>query len=314
MDLIYELLQDQRHPSYGYFLGQDKTVWPERWSAIGGSQIHTCYTGIGGYFIKGFGGIRPDPEHPGMQEILIKPATVGDLTHANTEYQSMYGKVVVNWKKEGKGAKFHIEVPMNTTAEVYLPAIDKDGIKENGVLAESAKGIQHIGEEKNDAVGNYVLYKVTSGSYDFVVDELPKTSYPEPLNTPDNLSLIGRMNASSMTIQSEKLPVFEAFRANDEDSTTRWWAAESKNQYLEVEWVKPQTFHQIIVDEYENNIQAYKMQYWENGEWKDIVQGTTCGTNKTHQFDAVKTTKCRLFIAIAKQKPSITELKILYNE
>ena len=62
MDLIYELLKDKHHPSYGYFLEQGKTVWPERWSAVGNSQIHTCYTGIGGYFIKGFGGIRPNPE------------------------------------------------------------------------------------------------------------------------------------------------------------------------------------------------------------------------------------------------------------
>lgn len=313
MDLIYELLQDQRHPSYGYFLEQGKTVWPERWSAIGGSQIHTCYTGIGGYFIKGFGGIRPDPEHPGMQHFLIKPATVGDLTHANTEYQSMYGKVVVNWKKEGKGAKFHIEVPMNTTAEVYLPAIDKDGIKENGVLAESAKGIQHIGEEKNDAVGNYVLYKVTSGSYDFVVDELPKTSYPEPLNTPDNLSLIGRMNASSMTIQSEKLPVFEAFRANDEDVATKWQASTNNNEWLEVEWVKPQTFNTVIVQEDSGRILSYTIQYYENGTWRDLAEGTTCGANKEHRFKTVSTTKCRLFILKAKDKPAISEFKILNN-
>ena len=72
MDLIYELLQDKHHPSYGYFLEQGKTVWPERWSAIGNSQIHTCYTGIGGYFIKGFGGIRPNPEKLGMQNMMIK--------------------------------------------------------------------------------------------------------------------------------------------------------------------------------------------------------------------------------------------------
>ena len=60
--------------------------------------------------------------------MIIKPAPVGDLTFANTEYESMYGNVVVNWKKEGKGATFHIEVPVNTTAKVYLPATSKDGI------------------------------------------------------------------------------------------------------------------------------------------------------------------------------------------
>jgi len=73
MDLIYELLTDTNHPSYGYFLKTGANVWPERWSAVGNSRIHTCYTGIGGYFVMGFGGIRPDPETPGMQSFVIKP-------------------------------------------------------------------------------------------------------------------------------------------------------------------------------------------------------------------------------------------------
>jgi alpha-L-rhamnosidase len=101
MDLIYELLRDETHPSYGYFLAQDETTWPERWSSVGGSRIHTCYTGIGGYFIKGFGGIRPDPQKPGMRQFIVKPSPVGDLTHANTTLESGYGKIVSNWKRAG---------------------------------------------------------------------------------------------------------------------------------------------------------------------------------------------------------------------
>uniref|UniRef100_UPI003F6A1EEF alpha-L-rhamnosidase-related protein n=1 Tax=Polaribacter sp. TaxID=1920175 RepID=UPI003F6A1EEF len=310
MDLIYELLQDKHHPSYGYFLEQGKTVWPERWSAIGNSQIHTCYTGIGGYFIKGFGGIRPNPKKLGMQNMMIKPAPVGDLTFANTEYESMYGNVVVNWKKEGKGATFHIEVPVNTSAKVYLPATSKDGIQESGVLAENAEGVTFVGTEKSKAVGNYIIYNITSGVYNFKVDELPVTQFPEPLEDLKNLAKLGRINASSMFIQTEKLPVFEAFRVNDEDEETRWLATETKNQYLEVEWVKPQTFNEIVVDEFEENISSYTLQYWENEAWKDIAKGRSCGANKKHQFKTITSTKCRLFIVDAKQAPSIKEFKI----
>ncbi|MFP4844985.1 family 78 glycoside hydrolase catalytic domain [Winogradskyella sp. PE311] len=310
MDLIYELLRDKHHPSYGYFLEQGKTVWPERWSAVGNSQIHTCYTGIGGYFIKGFGGIRPNPEQLGMQQMVIKPAPVGDLTFANTEYESMYGNVVVNWKKEDKDATFHIEVPVNTMAKVYLPATSKDAIRESGVLGEKAEDITYLGTEKNKAVGNYVIFNVPSGIYNFKVDELPVTQFPEPLNDLKNLAKLGRINASSMFIQSEKLPVFEAFRVNDNDEETRWLATETKDQYVEVEWVKPQTFNNVIIDEHENNILSYELQYWENGAWKTIEKETTCGANKTHQFDTIESTKFRIFIVDAKQAPSIKELKI----
>ena len=312
MDLIYELLQDKHHPSYGYFIEQGKTVWPERWSAVGVSQIHTCYTGIGGYFIKGFGGIRPSPDNPGMKDMIIKPALVGDISFANTEFESMYGDVVVNWKKQEVGAKFHIVVPINTSAKVYLPANSKEMIHESGLLAENSEGITYVGTEKNDAVGNYVVYNVDSGVYDFEVEELPKVDFPRPLGNLKNLALLGRMSASSMFIETEKLPGYEAFKANDENNETRWLAAESKNQYLEVAWVKPQTFNKIVIDEVENQILNYKLQYFENDTWKDILVGTTCGANKSHSFDAITSTKCRIYIVDTKKAPSINELEI-YN-
>ncbi|WP_298878609.1 family 78 glycoside hydrolase catalytic domain [uncultured Polaribacter sp.] len=314
MDLIYELLQDKHHPGYGYFLEQGKTVWPERWSAIGNSQIHTCYTGIGGYFIKGFGGIRPNPESLGMQNMVIKPAPVGDLTYANTEYKSLYGNVVVNWTKKGDKATFHIEVPVNTTAKVYVPATDKESVEEGNQLAEKSENISYVGIEKNDAVGNYVIFNVASGIYDFKVNNVPKTTFPEPLNNLTNLALIGRISASSMFIETEKLPGFEAFKANDEDGTTRWLAAQTKNQYLEVAWVKPQTFNKIIIDEVGEEITSYKIQYLEKDEWKDIIEGTKCGKNKEHNFDTITASKCRIFIVDAKKAPSISEVKIFNSE
>ena len=310
MDLIYELLKDKRHPSYGYFLEQGKTVWPERWSAIGNSQIHTCYTGIGGYFIKGFGGIRPDAEQNGMQHFIVKPAPVGDLTFANTSYDSMYGTIAVNWKKENEGAHFNIEIPANTSAKIYIPAKDKNNVFEGESLAEKSKGIKYIGSEISDAVGNYIVYEVGSGSYNFKVNQLPIVSYPDPLNAPDNLALIGRMSASSMVIDSEKLPVFEAFRANDENLETKWKASTTSNEWLEVEWFKPQTFNTIIIQEEGGNISNYKLQYMDNGEWKEVGKGTSCGANKEHKFNQVTASKCRLLILESEQKPMISEIEI----
>ena len=310
MDLIYELLQDKRHPSYGYFIAQGKTVWPERWSAVGNSQIHTCYTGIGGYFIKGFAGIRPDPEKLGMQHFIVKPSPVGNLTFANTSYKSLYGTIVSNWKKESESATFHIEIPVNTSAKIYIPATKKEMVFEGDNVAEKSKGVQYISTEKSDAVGNYLIYKVGAGTYNFKVSELPTVSYPNPLNKSDNLALIGRMNASSMTIQSEKLPVFEAFRANDENVKTHWKASSTSNEWLEIEWFKPQTFNTVVIDEEGKNISNYKIQYMENGKWRTIAKGTSCGASKIHNFKEITTSKCRLLITDTSKKPMISEMKI----
>lgn len=313
MDLIYELLKDSRHPGYGYFIRQGKTVWPERWSAIGNSQIHTCYTGIGGYFIKGFGGIRPDREKAGMQHFMIKPSPVGNLTYANTSYTSMYGKIVVNWKKAENGAAFHIEVPVNTTAKVYIPASDSKYVSEGSIPTEQFTDIRYLGTEKSEAVGNYLIFNVGSGIYNFNVTEMPKTTYPDPLIASDNLALIGRVNASSMTIKTEKLPEFEAFRVNDERIETMWMAGSQKDEWIELEWITPQQFNNIVIEAKGNNVNAYKIQYFSGTDWIEIAAGTSLGLRKEHYFDTVTASKCRLFIASADDRPMIAEFEVYHK-
>jgi len=84
-DLLYRCLTRTEQPGYGYFLRDGQTTWPEYWQIVGhDSKIHTCYTSIAGYFIKGIGGIRPDPAQYGMKQFIIKPNLVGDLTYAHT--------------------------------------------------------------------------------------------------------------------------------------------------------------------------------------------------------------------------------------
>lgn len=311
MDLIYELLTDRGHPSYGYFLDQGETVWPERWSSLGGSRIHTCYTGIGSYFVKGFGGIRSDSESPGMRDFIIKPAPVGELQFANTEFESMYGNIVVHWERGSDSARYHVEIPVNCSAKIYLPATGKQVVNESDVPAESSEGVEYVGTEKSDAVGNYVIYRLASGIYDFQVSQVPETAYPDPLHEGSNLSRIGRMTGSSMKIASEKIPGFEAFKANDNDVETCWRANAANDQWLEVAWLKPQEFKQVVIKEIGDHIASYRIQYWTGSQWAELASGSTCGVNKTETFKPVQSTKCRLMIDKASSPASIAEFEVL---
>ncbi|PQJ72658.1 family 78 glycoside hydrolase catalytic domain [Polaribacter butkevichii] len=310
MDLIYELLIDKRHPSYGYFIAQGETTWPELWSSTGASRIHTCYTGIGGYFIKGFGGIRIDPENYGFQKFLIKPALVGKLTYANTMHESMYGKIISNWTKTEGKATLHIEIPVNTSSKVYIPATSADEVLEGNILASKAEGIKYVGVEKNDAVGQYIIYEVQSGVYNFTSNKLPQVNYAKPQYKGSNLSLIARASASSMYFTDAQNPGFESFRANDNDDKS-WWSAKNKNEeWLEMEWMEPQKISKVVINELENNITSFKIEYWDGTNWIDVVKGSMCGSNKEVVFDAVTTTKCRLFITTATKPASIAEFQV----
>jgi alpha-L-rhamnosidase len=163
-DLLFTCLSRTEKPSYGYFLGMGETAWPEYWENDEKieSRIHTCYTGIAGYFVKAIGGIRPDSSGWGMKKFIIKPQLVGDLTFARTTSGSYYGTMGSAWKRDGSSASFDIEVPINTTARVYLPAKNLADVQEGGKPLAEAQGVHVIGLESG-----CVILDVDSGVYAF---------------------------------------------------------------------------------------------------------------------------------------------------
>jgi alpha-L-rhamnosidase len=162
-DLLTPCLTRTEQPGYGFFLKSGETTWPEYWKITGeASRIHTCYTGIAGYFVKALAGIRPDPSAYGMQKFIIKPAIVGDLTWVKCHHDSLYGRIVSNWKREGAKLTMDVAIPPNTTAAVYVPAQDAAGVTESGRPAINAKGLKFLRFENNAAI-----YAVGSGTYRF---------------------------------------------------------------------------------------------------------------------------------------------------
>ena len=169
VDLLCHCLTRTECPGYGFFLSSGETTWPEYWKITGEpSRIHTCYTSIAGYFTKGIGGIRPDPSSCGMKKFIIKPHLVGDLTYANTTSGSYYGAIVSNWSRSGNRGEFHIEVPANTAARVYIPAKDVNDVLEGGRPAAKAGGVTYL-----DRDGIYAVFSVDSGEYRFSSSSVP---------------------------------------------------------------------------------------------------------------------------------------------
>ncbi len=56
----------------------------------------------------------------GENRFLIAPKPGGNLTHARTEYASVYGKVSCGWERTQDGCKYRVSVPVNCTAEIVL--------------------------------------------------------------------------------------------------------------------------------------------------------------------------------------------------
>ena len=162
-DILFTHLSKTTEPGYGYFLSRGETAWPEYWDDTKPSRIHTCYTGIAAWFIKGLGGIREDPNQYGYQSFIIKPALVGDLTFAEARTESLYGTISSRWEKKGGVIQMNIAIPVNSTATVYVPAADIKNVTESGVAISRANGVRFLKMEGPNAV-----LQVQSGVYQFV--------------------------------------------------------------------------------------------------------------------------------------------------
>ena len=160
-DLAFTMATRQDFPGWGYMLGQGATTMWEQWDGYW-SQIHSCYTCPGGWMCQGLAGIRPDETGPGFKKIIIKPGVVGDLTWVKCSYDSIHGRIVSNWKRDGNRLTMDVTIPINTTAQVYVPAKDAAGVMESGKPAGNADGLKFLRMESGAAV-----FEAGSGCYQF---------------------------------------------------------------------------------------------------------------------------------------------------
>ena len=120
-DLIFTIVNQTTYPGWGYMLDQGATTWWEQWNGYW-SHIHSCFASLDGWFYQGLAGIRPDLSAPGFKKIIIKPAIVGDLTWVKCYHDSPYGRIISNWKRDGKTLTMDVTIPANTTATVFVPS------------------------------------------------------------------------------------------------------------------------------------------------------------------------------------------------
>jgi alpha-L-rhamnosidase len=161
-DIAYTIATQNTYPSwFDMVFGHGNSVFKENWEG-GLVQMPSLAGSIGWWFYYSIAGIQPDKTAPGFKTIIINPLFNKDLTWAKGEYQSIYGKIVSDWKIENGKYTLSVEVPANTTAKVYLPVKDVNKILESG---KPIKGNKLFPDIKN--AGDKCVVVVGSGKYYF---------------------------------------------------------------------------------------------------------------------------------------------------
>jgi alpha-L-rhamnosidase len=175
-DVAYNLLMQESYPSWLYPVKMGATTIWERWDGIKpdssfqtsgmNSFNHYAYGAIGDWMYRVVAGLDTEEDKPGYKKIKIQPYVGGKLTHAAATLNTYYGKLHSGWKLENEKLVLEIEVPVNTTATVYIPATDPALVTGNGLALTNLKDVQTVGSDKE-----FVQVAIGSGSYRFEVEK-----------------------------------------------------------------------------------------------------------------------------------------------
>ncbi len=131
-DVAFRLLHNTTYPSWGFEVEHGATSIWERWDAWTpdkglqdpdmNSFAHYAYGAVMGWVFQQVGGI--DTLEPGFGKIRIAPQIDPHLTWAKTHFDSVRGRIGVDWKISQGKLELTVEIPPNTTAEVAVPTRD----------------------------------------------------------------------------------------------------------------------------------------------------------------------------------------------
>ena len=192
LDAAYDLVLSNAYPSWLYTVDQGATTYWERWNSYTledgfgdvsmNSYNHYAYGAVSEWIYNTVGGINQDPANPGYQHSVLKPQPDADgrVTWANAAFTTNYGTLISDWTTESGSFEYHVEVPANSSATVYVP-ISGDGhtVLEGGIAAADAEGVTLV-----DIENGVAQLEVVSGSFDFTVGTAPEpTGEPTPQPT-----------------------------------------------------------------------------------------------------------------------------------
>ena len=167
-DMAYNLLLQEKYPSWLYPVKMGATTIWERWDGIKpdgtfqtpgmNSYNHYSYGAIGDWMYRTMVGIDTYEDGVGYKHIKIQPHIGGGFTNASASLQTYYGQISSGWKVAPDKIVMDVEIPANTSATIFVPAKNVSAVSETGGLVIPANAILENG---------YLVFTLGSGNYHF---------------------------------------------------------------------------------------------------------------------------------------------------
>jgi alpha-L-rhamnosidase len=163
--MVYDMNSDDKVPGYGYQLKKGATALTESWQALDSkSNNHLMLGHMTQWFFDGVGGLKQEDSSVAYKNLVIAPEPVLGLDKGNVSFNSPYGKVYCEWDHQYSFRVFTFQIPVNTSATVYLPTPPNKTIMESNSLLSMRKEIKSLGYQNGRQV-----FKLGSGKYKFII-------------------------------------------------------------------------------------------------------------------------------------------------
>ncbi len=161
-------------PSWGFMIEQGATTIWERWDGyVKGfgfqdpgmnSFNHYTYGSVEEWIWGNIAGLRLNEERPGYEHFLVRPRPCPQqgFSWARGDYDSICGRITIQWQVGRRRIRMKVTVPPNTSATVYVPTNSPGSVKEGGRSVACSAGVTLLRMGKGAAV-----FHVLAGDYDF---------------------------------------------------------------------------------------------------------------------------------------------------
>lgn len=154
-DLALKIATNRTYPSWGYMIENGATTIWELWNGntadpAMNSGNHVMLLGdLLTWYYENLAGFRTDKSEVAFKKVILKPSFPKGLNAVSSSYESPYGLIKSEWKRENNKLYWNITIPANTSAEIQLPSTVEKTLKVDGKSIEYNPNIKKIIHNNN---------------------------------------------------------------------------------------------------------------------------------------------------------------------
>lgn len=123
-DLAYKMITSKHQHCYGYWVANNATSMWESFRGINdpntNSKNHHFLGDISSWLIQSAAGLKINPHADDITYVEISPAFIKDLSFAKAYFDSGFGRVEVQWERNGKGICIAVTIPEGMHGKLLL--------------------------------------------------------------------------------------------------------------------------------------------------------------------------------------------------